>query len=67
MEGTILPLSNWDMGPVSRKSRHFSDAFQVTSVSLYLQSQGVSKHDTLHLFLFYFIPFTTYEKTNFTE
>ena len=34
-------------GPVSRKSRNFSGAFWVTQFSLYLQSQDVSKPETL--------------------
>ena len=41
-------------GPVSRKSRNFSGAFRVTQFSLYLQNEGVSRHETLQLFLFLF-------------
>ena len=42
------------LGPVSRKSRNFSVAFRVTQFSLYLQNEGVSRHETLQLFLFLF-------------
>ena len=38
------------LGPVSRKSRNFSGVFRVT-FSLYLQNEGVSRHETLQLFL----------------
>ena len=41
-------------GPVSRKSRNFSGLFRMTEFSLYLQTQGVSRHETLQLFLFLF-------------
>ena len=41
-------------GPVSRKSRHFSGLFRVTEFNLYLQNEGVSRHETLQLFLFLF-------------
>ena len=41
-------------GPVSRKSRNFSGVFRVTQFSLYLQNEGVSRHETLQLFLFLF-------------
>ena len=43
-----------DQGPVSRKSRNFSGVFRVTQFSLYLQNKGVSRHETLQLFLFLF-------------
>ena len=43
-----------DQGPVSRKSRNFSGVFRVTQFSLYLQNEGVSRHETLQLFLFLF-------------
>ena len=43
-----------DQGPVSRKSRNFSGAFRVTQFFLYLQNGGVSRHETLQLFLFLF-------------
>ena len=33
--------------------------------SLYLQSHGVSRHETYNILII--IPFTTYEKTSFTE
>ena len=42
------------LGPVSRKSRNFSGAFRVTQFFLYLQNGGVSRHETLQLFLFLF-------------
>ena len=42
------------LGPVSRKSRNFSGVFRVTQFSLYLQNEGVSRHETLQLFLFLF-------------
>ena len=41
-------------GPVSRTSRNFSGAFRVTYFSLYLQNEGVSRHETLQLFLLLF-------------
>ena len=41
-----------DQGPVSRKSRNFSGLFRVTYFSSYLQNEGVSRHETLQLFLF---------------
>mgnify|MGYP000135063740 CR=1 FL=1 len=41
-------------GPVSQKSRNFSGSFRVTSFSLYLQNEGVSRHETLQLFSFLF-------------
>ena len=37
-------------GPVSRKSRNFSGAFRVAQFSVYLQNEGVSRHETLQLF-----------------
>ena len=40
------------LGPVSRKSRNFSGVFRVTQFSLYLQNEGVSRHETLQLFSF---------------
>ena len=40
------------LGPVSRKSRNFSGLFRVTEFSLYLENEGVSRHETLQLFLF---------------
>ena len=43
----------FDWGPVSWKSRNFSGAFRVTYLSLYLQNEGVSRHETLQLFNFY--------------
>ena len=42
------------LGPVSRKSRNFSGVFRVTQFSLYLHNEGVSRHETLQLFLFLF-------------
>ena len=52
----VSPLSRSlkDLGPVSRKSRNFSGVFRVTQFSLYLQNEGVSRHETLQLFLFLF-------------
>jgi len=47
-------LNNWALGPVSRKPRNFSGVFRVTQFSLYLQNEGVSRHETLQLFLFLF-------------
>ena len=41
-------------GPVSRKSRNSSGAFRVTYFNLYLQSEGVSRHETLQLLYFLF-------------
>ena len=52
MDSTSYPLNNWDQGPVSRKYRNFSGVFRVTQFSLYLQNEGVSRHETLQLFLF---------------
>ena len=46
-----LPIG---LGPVSRKSRNFSGTFRVTYFSLYLQNEGVSRHEPLQLFLFLF-------------
>ena len=43
------------LGPVSRKSRNFSGVFRVTWFSLYLQNEGVSKHETFSYFCFYFL------------
>ena len=43
-----------DLGPVSRKSRNFSGVNRVTQFSLYLQNEGVLRHETLQLFLFLF-------------
>ena len=43
-----------DKGPVSRRSRNFSGLFRVTQFSLYFQNKGVSRHETLQLFLFLF-------------
>ena len=48
----LLDIS--DQGPVSRKSRNFSGVFRVTQFSLYLQNEGVSRQETLQLFLFLF-------------
>ena len=45
---------NRHQGPVSRKPRNFSGVFRVTQFSLYLQNEGVSRHETLQLFLFLF-------------
>ena len=42
------------LGPVSRKSRNFSGVNRVTLLSLYLQNEGVLRHETLQLFLFLF-------------
>ena len=38
-------------GSVSQKSRDFSGAFRVAQFSLYLQSEGVSRHETVILLL----------------
>ena len=65
MATAIHPLNNWGMGPVSqksrnfsglgpdtRKSRNFSGVFRVTQFSLYLQNDGVSRHETWQLLWF---------------
>ena len=57
---------NFGQEPISRKSRIFSSAFRVTQFSLYLQSEGVSRHLNFAVILI-FIPFTTHEKTSFPE
>jgi len=57
-----VPRKHWPLstdslshlGPISRKSRNFSGVFRVTQFSLYLQNEGVSRHETLQLFLFLF-------------
>ena len=47
------PVFNSAQG-LSRKSRNFSGVFRVTQFSLFLQNEGVSRHENLHLFLFLF-------------
>ena len=47
-------MTTCHLGPVSRKPRNFSGVFRVTQFSLYLQNEGVSRHETLQLFLFLF-------------
>ena len=41
-------------GPVSQTSPNFSGVFRVTKLSMYLQNEGVSRHETLQLSLFLF-------------
>ena len=41
-------------GPVSRKSRNFSGTFGVAQCFLYVQSEGVLRHETLQLFYYIF-------------
>ena len=42
-----IEATNSIQGHVSRKSRNFSGAFRVTQVSLYVQSVGIPRHETL--------------------
>ena len=48
----IVTFENFvcDQGPVSRKSRNFSGTFRVAEFFLYVQSEGVLRHETLQLF-----------------
>ena len=63
MDSPTHPLINCHQNPVSRKS---GPEIRVTLLPSYIQNEGVSRHETLQLFYF-FIPFTTYEKSSFKE
>ena len=53
------------LGPVSRKCRNFSGTFRVTIVFVSSKRTGFETGNFAVILIF--IPFTTYEKTSFTE
>ena len=56
-----------DLGSVSRKSRNFSGVCNSGDLILFVSSKRWHLEARNFAVIFIFIPFTTYEKTSFTE
>jgi len=58
-------LPNWELEPVSHKSRNFSSLFRVPQFHLYRWNAGVLSHQTLIYNPLFFHTFKTCQKTSF--